>query len=102
MKVERERETLSRGSGMQIPDGFPGFTIETSFGTGLVSERVFSNHSTRKFQPNSFGYVTSFFQEKIRKNQKSIQVHVHYEVILPYKVTLTWKDNKCSLCQKAF
>lgn len=44
---ETNQQTFSRGSGMQLPDGFPGFTIETSFGVGLVSERILSNQSAR-------------------------------------------------------
>ena len=42
-----QSETLRRGSGMQVPVGFPGFVMETSFGAGLVSERTLSNQSTK-------------------------------------------------------
>lgn len=40
--------TLRRGSGMYVPDGLPGFTTVTSFGTGLCSDRVFSNQSIKQ------------------------------------------------------
>lgn len=49
---EIEKETFRRDSGMQVPVGLPGFTIVTSFGTGLLSDNTFSNQSekSRKFK----------------------------------------------------
>lgn len=43
-----QRETFRRGPGMQVPDGFPGFVMETTFGAGLVSKSTVSNQSTKK------------------------------------------------------
>ena len=74
---ERESEkefdaTWRTGSGMKIPEGFPGFTTVTSFGTGLplVPDIVSSNQSADFFY--KFGNITvsSFNLEVLRGSQK--------------------------------